>query len=61
MEKNKEGNIAKYELEVNDNQSANKYVIVRSSHQIYALLQRVQDENLDVEEVKKLLIGGAGV
>ena len=52
----------KFELEVNDNQSANKFTIERSSHQIFGLLQRITDilteeEKKDIQELKKILLG----
>ncbi|CDW77066.1 guanylate-binding n-terminal domain containing protein [Stylonychia lemnae] len=62
IEKNKDGNISKYELEINDNQSANKYVITRSVHQIFGLFLRIQDYFNDqqlgnIDELKKMLLG----
>eukprot|EP00347_Sterkiella_histriomuscorum_P002884 403366426 len=62
VDKNKDGQITKYEFEIHDNQSANKYVITRSAYQIFGLLQRISeifDEQQlgDLSELKKMLLG----
>ena len=45
---------------MSDDQSANKYVVSRTIHQVFGLLQRVplgEQERAEIEDLKKVLAG----